>query len=219
MILQGFDVVTLTAIVFLAGLVYRLILFPLFFYPLAKVPNAHWSSPLSPLWILATRYKRRELHTVKLAHERFGPIVQLGPKDISISCFEDGIRTVYHKGFDKPAWYDFFNYFGYVQLLILCQGRLLIVGEPGQRMPSVAGQGKVIAYIDGALPQYMRSLRYSSLLSSQPSPIQFFSISFFQGWTMTPGCPSLPSYLSSATQCVSILSMGIFLGCAMDLVS
>ncbi|KAL8801945.1 MAG: hypothetical protein Q9182_004126 [Xanthomendoza sp. 2 TL-2023] len=133
MVFQPMDVVTLIAISLVIVLFYRFLVYPLCFDPLAKVPNAHWSSPFSPLWILATRYSRRELHDVRQAHERLGPIVRLGPKDISISCFEDGIRSVYHKGFDKPAWYDFFNYFGiatvYAKSALFKSSQLLAVSK------------------------------------------------------------------------------------------
>ena len=110
------------AFLIVIALLYRLIVYPLLVSPLAKIPNAHWSSALTPLWILHIRYRRRELAVVKQAHERLGPIVRLGPQDISISCFEDGIRTVYHKGFDKPSWYSFFSYYGYAHEAIECAG-------------------------------------------------------------------------------------------------
>ena len=112
MVFQDSYAVILAAGLVVVALFYYLVVYPLRISPLAKVPNAHWSSPLSSLWILVTRYRRQELHIVRQAHERLGSIVRLGPQDISISCFEDGIKTVYHKGFDKPPWYSFFDYYG-----------------------------------------------------------------------------------------------------------
>ena len=109
---QGSYAVILAAGLVGVSLLYHFVVYPLHISPLAKVPNAHWSSPLSSLWILVTRYRRLELHVVRQAHERLGPIVRLGPQDISVSCFEDGIKTVYHGGFDKPPWYSFFDYYG-----------------------------------------------------------------------------------------------------------
>ncbi|KAL8956983.1 MAG: hypothetical protein Q9193_005631 [Seirophora villosa] len=111
MVFQDSHAVIFAAALLVVALSYHLVLYPLCISPLAKVPNAHWSSPLTSLWILVTRYRGQELHTVRQAHERLGPIVRLGPQDISISCFEDGIRTVYHGGFDKPPWFSFFNYY------------------------------------------------------------------------------------------------------------
>lgn len=80
--------------------------------PLAKVPNAHWTSPFVPWWILWKRYREEELAAAYQAHQRLGPIVRLGPRDLSVSSYENGIRTIYGGGFDKPAYFDFFNYYG-----------------------------------------------------------------------------------------------------------
>lgn len=94
-------------------LIYRFLVYPSLFSPLAKIPNAHWTSPFSSWWILWTRYRGEELRVANEAHKKSGPIVRLGPKDLSVSCYEDGIRTIYGGGFDKPVYFDFFNYYGY----------------------------------------------------------------------------------------------------------
>jgi len=83
-----------------------------FLSPLSKIPNAHWSSGFSSAWVLWHRWKGRELQTVVEAHRRLGPIVRLGPNDLSVSCYEEGIRKIYGGGFDKPVYYDFFGYYG-----------------------------------------------------------------------------------------------------------
>jgi unspecific monooxygenase len=80
--------------------------------PWMSVPTAHWSSPYSSIWILLVRYRKKELDTVKAAHQRLGHIVRLGPRDISISCYNNGIRTVFGGGYDKTPYYDFYQYFG-----------------------------------------------------------------------------------------------------------
>jgi unspecific monooxygenase len=36
----------------------------------------------------------------------------VGPKEISISCYETGVRSVYNAGFDKPHYYSFYQYYG-----------------------------------------------------------------------------------------------------------
>lgn len=43
--------------------------------------------------------------TIQAAHERLGPIVRLGPSEISINCVEGGIKSVYTGGFEKHEWY------------------------------------------------------------------------------------------------------------------
>ena len=100
-------------IIFFALFCFRFIIYPSLFSPLAKIPNAHWSSPYSSWWILWRRYREQELASVKEAHHRFGSIIRLGPTDISISSYEDGIRAVYGGGFEKPAYFDFFSHYGF----------------------------------------------------------------------------------------------------------
>ena len=94
-------------------LVYKYIIYPTFFSPLSKIPNAHWSAPISPIWILWRRYAFSENAAIHTAHLNYGPIVRLGPNDISVNCVDEGIKTI--GAFEKPDWYPnaFFNY-GYV---------------------------------------------------------------------------------------------------------
>ncbi|PHH60263.1 hypothetical protein CDD82_2327 [Ophiocordyceps australis] len=89
-----------------------LILAPVFTSPLRRVPTAHWSCSVSSIWILWTRYRRRELAVVEAKHRQLGPIVRLGPADLSLGCYDNGIRAVYNGGFEKASYYDFFSYYG-----------------------------------------------------------------------------------------------------------
>ncbi|THX71840.1 cytochrome P450 [Aureobasidium pullulans] len=86
--------------------VYRYFILPAFVSPLSKIPAAHPTSSLSPAWILWTRWRGRENATVLAAHERLGPLVRLGPNEISVNCVNGGIRTVYTGGFEKGEWYS-----------------------------------------------------------------------------------------------------------------
>jgi hypothetical protein len=101
-----------TAVFLCILLLYRCLVYPYWLSPLAKIPHAHWTSPFVPWWILWKRYRQQELLVASEAHRRLGPIVRLGPKDLSISCYDGGIRTIYGGGFDKPAYFDVFNYYG-----------------------------------------------------------------------------------------------------------
>ncbi|KAI1818321.1 cytochrome P450 [Poronia punctata] len=83
-----------------------------FLSPLSKIPSAHWSSSFSSAWILWQRWQGCELPSAVEAHRKLGPIVKLGPKDLSVTCYDEGIRKVYGGGFDKPVYYDFFGYYG-----------------------------------------------------------------------------------------------------------
>lgn len=99
-----------------AAVLYRYVLYPVILSPLAKLPRAHWSSSVSPVWILWARFRGRENRTLHEAHQRHGPIVRLSPNEVSINNM-DTVKTVYQGGFDKHQWYNVFNNFGYVSSL------------------------------------------------------------------------------------------------------
>ena len=85
----------------------------LFASPLAKVPAIHPLAPLTSLFMLWVRYSDRENDAVYLAHQRLGPVIRLGPQELSINCVDDGIRTVYQKpSFEKTPYYSFFLNYG-----------------------------------------------------------------------------------------------------------
>jgi hypothetical protein len=89
-------------------LTYYFILHPAFISPLARIPNAHWSAPFSHLWILNVRFNNRENRTLHAAHKRLGPVIRVGPYELSIDDV-DCVRTVYYGGFDKSSWYSVFD--------------------------------------------------------------------------------------------------------------
>jgi unspecific monooxygenase len=91
---------------------YRYLVHPLFISPLLKIPPAHWTAPISPLWILYTRRRRNENATIHALHQRLGPLVRLGPNEISVNCVDGGIRTIYGGGYEKGQWYAVFNNYG-----------------------------------------------------------------------------------------------------------
>ncbi|TVY89042.1 putative sterigmatocystin biosynthesis P450 monooxygenase [Lachnellula willkommii] len=92
---------------------YRFILYPAFLSPLSSIPNAHWTSPFSPLWILWTRYRCFENRSVHAAHLKYGSVIRLAPNELSINDV-DGLRTVYAGGFEKGEWYSIFDNYGSV---------------------------------------------------------------------------------------------------------
>ncbi|OCK82314.1 cytochrome P450 monooxygenase-like protein [Lepidopterella palustris CBS 459.81] len=94
------------------GAVYKYIIHPLFFSPLRRIPAAHLSVPFSPLWILWIRQQGRQNRTILAAHERLGPVVRLGPREVSVNCVRGGLSTVYTGGMEKGEWYSnlFYNY-------------------------------------------------------------------------------------------------------------
>ncbi len=96
-------------------LIYKYLIYPSCLSPLSKIPNAHPTSPFSPLWILWKRYSEQENRSIHAAHQKHGDIVRLGPNEVSVACVDEGVRTIYSGGFEKWPWYEnqFQNY-GYV---------------------------------------------------------------------------------------------------------
>lgn len=92
-------------------LTYRFLIYPAFLSPLSALPNAHWSSPISPLWILHKRYAHRENGALVAAHKRHGPYVRVAPNEVSVDDVE-GTKQIYMGGFDKPDWYAVFDNYG-----------------------------------------------------------------------------------------------------------
>ncbi|KAF2104181.1 cytochrome P450 [Rhizodiscina lignyota] len=95
--------------------VYRFLIYPSLLSPLSKIPNAHPTASISSAWIFWIRYQRRELATIHAAHQKLGPVIRLGPREISVNSVKGGIQTVYSGGFEKGIpegnWYQFFTNF------------------------------------------------------------------------------------------------------------
>ncbi|KAI8960456.1 cytochrome P450 [Daldinia sp. FL1419] len=97
---------TLTAI-----LIYKYVLYPAVFSPLSIIPTPHWSCSLSPAWILWARFNSRENRTLHAAHKQHGPVVRVGPNELSVDSV-DAVKTIYQGGFDKHEWYSLFDNYG-----------------------------------------------------------------------------------------------------------
>ncbi|KAI9371521.1 cytochrome P450 [Aspergillus egyptiacus] len=111
-----------TVIAVAAGifLLYKTLVYPALLSPLSKIPNAHWTAPISSAWILWKRFQGQNNRTIHAAHERLGTIVRLGPSEISINCVEGGIKSVYTGGFEKHDWYPrVFGSFGTVSMFTM----------------------------------------------------------------------------------------------------
>lgn len=106
-------------LVFVFG-IYRYVIHPALLSPLAKIPNAHWSAPISRLWILNKRRVEQDTPTVHLAHQRLGPIIRIAPNEVSVNSVEGGIRTVYAGGYEKGDWYlNVFNNYGIMPMFAM----------------------------------------------------------------------------------------------------
>ena len=90
----------------------KYILYPLFLSPLCHIPAAHPTAPLSALWIYWIRHQGRENATIRAAHEKLGPVVRLGPNEVSVNCIKGGLSKVYAGGMEKGEWYALFGSYG-----------------------------------------------------------------------------------------------------------
>lgn len=70
---------------------------------LKDIPNAHFSVPYSRLWLLSLRWRKMENRCRIHLHRRLGPVVRIGPHDVSVNCIDDGVRIIYSSKFDKDA--------------------------------------------------------------------------------------------------------------------
>lgn len=106
--------IPLIASLLLVGLgIYQFVVYPTFLSPLSKIPNAHWSAPISRIWILIHRGRHKETTTVHAVHEKLGPIIRLAPNEVSVNSVDGGIRTIYSGGWEKGDWYlNVFNNYG-----------------------------------------------------------------------------------------------------------
>lgn len=98
---------TLTGVaigVLVAVLLYKLVIRPLFLSPLSRIPNAHWSAPLVSTWIERKRSSGAENRTIYSLHQRLGPVVRLGPNELSFNSIE-ALKIIYTGAFEKDEWY------------------------------------------------------------------------------------------------------------------
>lgn len=102
---MGLSLLTVAAIGTLFVAIYKFLIHSVFLSPLSKIPAAHPSCHVSPLWIYYIRWSNVANRTLYELHREKGPILRLAPNELSVNCYEGGLKTVYTGGFEKPAWY------------------------------------------------------------------------------------------------------------------
>ena len=111
--MHSLPICVLLASVCITTLFWRLVISPLFFSPLSRIPAANSLAKVSSAWILWARYHGHANQKIKEAHEKHGEIVRLSPTELSVNCIDGGVKTIYGGGFDKHSWYCLFEYFGW----------------------------------------------------------------------------------------------------------
>jgi hypothetical protein len=101
-----------TIVGFLLFGLWKFVLYPTFFSPLAKIPAANWHARFCPLWSYYIKWANIENETTYQLHLKHGNIVRMGPSELSVNCYEGGLKTIYTGGFPKTDFYKnrFTNY-------------------------------------------------------------------------------------------------------------
>lgn len=94
--------------------IYKFFLYPLFFSPLASIPNANWLSAITPIWMQWKRFQGEEVSTFQNAFMTKGSIVRVAPNEIAVNNM-DAIRVVHgyaQNNCTKTSWYSVFMHNG-----------------------------------------------------------------------------------------------------------
>ncbi|KAI2753712.1 hypothetical protein DTO006G1_8845 [Penicillium roqueforti] len=85
--------------------IYYHVIKPYFLSPLSSIPNAHFTSPISSVWIDRKRSTSTEVLAIYALHQKHGPIVRLGPKELSVNSLQ-GLKIIYTGAFEKHPFYN-----------------------------------------------------------------------------------------------------------------
>jgi hypothetical protein len=102
--------IAVTSILFYIA--YTFLIYPLFISPLRRIPAPSPLCRVTSVWILWKRYRKQENRALLAAHKTLGPVVLLGPKEVSVNCIKGGLSTVYAGGMEKGEWYEVFENYG-----------------------------------------------------------------------------------------------------------
>lgn len=80
--------------------------------PLFSAKDAHWSAKYTGAWIWWQRVVERDTRAVHEAHVRLGPVVRLGPNEISINDVDGGLKPIYEGRLPKTNFYQVANSYG-----------------------------------------------------------------------------------------------------------
>jgi hypothetical protein len=97
--------VTIPAFALLVTISYKYLIYPATLSPLAKIPAANFSARFSPFWINYIRFTQQENKTTYDLHMKLGPIVLVGPNELSVNCYEKGVNAIYLGNFPKHKFY------------------------------------------------------------------------------------------------------------------
>lgn len=162
-------------------LLYPFVIHPAFLCPLAAIPAARWHARICPLWSLYIKWANIENRTLYQLHQELGPIILIGPAELSINCYEGGLKTVYVGGFPKTDFYaKRFTSYGHDPLFTMIDGK-----EHSQRRRITANiYSKSTIYSSPTVRATSHEILSTRLLpllqdcSESSSPVDFYSLSY-----------------------------------------
>jgi len=81
--------------------------------PVSKIPGPNYSI-FSDLWLMRQEFTGNRRSYIHGLHKQYGPVVRLGPNEVSFSSLE-AIKEIYTSGgsgYDKTEFYTLFMQFG-----------------------------------------------------------------------------------------------------------
>jgi cytochrome P450 len=120
------SVVTLSLLVVIVVLALLLIgrhtIYPALISPLAQVRSAHPLCALTQQWLDHQMKAHRPWSAIREAHSKLGPLVRIGPREVSVASIE-GLQKVYTAGLDRDPSYALFKSYGTHNLLSFQDGK------------------------------------------------------------------------------------------------
>jgi len=83
------------------------------FSPLLKVPGPYFTF-ITDVWLMLQEFMGNRREYIHHLHKRYGPVVRLGPKEVSFTSV-DALKEIYSSGgsgYDKTEFYTLFKQFG-----------------------------------------------------------------------------------------------------------
>ncbi|KAK5744119.1 hypothetical protein LTR17_002149 [Elasticomyces elasticus] len=171
--------------------------------PLRAASSAHWSARYSGLWMWLQHFNDRGADAVHKAHLRHGPVVRLGPSEISVCAVEGGLDTIYsfRDPMPKTARYQVANSYDEQPMVALVdeashRHRRKLLAQPYSKTSMRRNQ----RWTD-AQPRLARELHFAlDKLVTSPDTTNFFDLAY--AWAVD----SIGDYLFGAEASLHLLA-------------
>ncbi|KAE8353462.1 cytochrome P450 [Aspergillus coremiiformis] len=165
-----------------APLIYYYLIFPVVISPLSKLPNAHFTSRFSNIWIRWQRYRNRENRVIHQTHKDHGPIVRMGPTEVSVNC-PAALKVVYSDACDRDEWYGrVFAHYGVRNMFSYSQRQRHAVRKrivaPVYRKSTLQSSSDVMTILQVLVEERLLPILDAGAQSRHPINVLVLSLSF-----------------------------------------